>query len=192
MFGEPEIRWTRFSIGRALHRAVEWTPIPTGSIALPPMRFVEIHFVVKCVVNRNIRPGDPIDPRHNLLKMRSMSAVPLSNPQHKAVRMDHFVQQRFHQILPRPQLQQRLAQPDDATPPEPITPLIAYPGAAVHPLAPLELHTLQFTLEELPVENWKQPVNVRRRINDLPIRMDQVLGAVQVVRAAHGDDGGIA
>ena len=63
-------------------------------IALPHMLAVRVHFVVKSVEYRNLRPRCFVDPVHMSLKERAVVIMIPHGRRHEDVRVDHFMLNR--------------------------------------------------------------------------------------------------
>ena len=69
---------------------------------------------------RNVSACYFIDAIHYFFKRRPVPTISFADSQHKAVGVYHFMQERLDQILPWPQLEQRLAQSYNAAFPQSI------------------------------------------------------------------------
>lgn len=47
----PKVVRTRFAVGCALHQPIKRMPMLAWTVTLPPMRLVQVNFVVEAVVN---------------------------------------------------------------------------------------------------------------------------------------------
>ena len=112
VFRPPPVIRARRPVHRPLHHAVEGLSLLAGSVALPPMSFVECDLVMKVVVNGDIGAGLLVDSEHVLVEGGAMSIVVVVAISDEEVRVNHLVQERLNKVLSRPQFEQRHGESD--------------------------------------------------------------------------------
>lgn len=111
MFFPPQIVRTRRPVFCPLHRPVEGVPLLTGSVALPPVLLIEGHLVVETVVHGYLCPGFFVNSKHVFVEGRTVAVAVHVAVGDKQVGVNHFVQQRLHEVLAGTQLEEGDTQP---------------------------------------------------------------------------------
>lgn len=115
MFGPPGITFAGRSVHGPLHLAEEWWLSFTRAIALPDVRAVAVHFLMKRVVDGDFVVAVVVYSISEQLKPHAMPrpiVAPRMPPRGRdeEVSVYGFMQQRIYCVTPRTVLQQRRAQ----------------------------------------------------------------------------------
>ena len=101
----PPVIRARCPVHRTLHHTVEGLSVLAGSVALPPMRFVECDLVMKVVVDGDVGAGLLVDSKHVFVEGGPVAIVVVVAIGDEEVSMNHLVQERLNKVLPRPQFE---------------------------------------------------------------------------------------
>jgi len=167
MLPPPPVIRPRGSVHRSLDKPVEWRPLGAGSITPPPMSLVKLNLVMECVINTDAGACGCVDPVHVFVELRPMPVVVVIVVRHEEEGVDHLVEQRLHQVLPGPQLEQG---DGDAYGAESLSREVSADASTlVHPGGPLDLAHEQLAPEEGLIELEEQGVEVGGGVDGLPL-----------------------
>ena len=169
VLGPPRVRFAGRAIHGALDVAVVRRPLATRPAAAPHVLARVVDLVVEAVIDGDVRVGERVDATHVRLELVAVLAAVLEVARQVQVGVYHLVEQRLHEVVARPILEQRLAQPDDAALAQ-----VEDARAYRHPFAPLDQTRAQRAPEVLIVELLEHGANVRRRVDELPVRIHQI------------------